>query len=72
MDSTVELKESGASDDSSSSDIAIIGLAGRFPGAGDVEEFWQNLERGVESIQFFSDEELKVRRGVLRIQSEGR
>lgn len=60
MDSTVELKESGASDDSSSSDIAIIGLAGRFPGAGDVEEFWQNLERGVESVQFFSDEELKA------------
>ncbi|MFB2983004.1 type I polyketide synthase [Microseira sp. BLCC-F43] len=38
--------------------IAIIGMAGRFPGAKNVEEFWQNLCNGVESISFFSDEEL--------------
>jgi len=30
--------------------IAIIGLAGRFPGAGDVEQFWQNLVNGIDSI----------------------
>ncbi len=29
--------------------IAIVGLAGRFPGAKNVEEFWQNLQNGVES-----------------------
>ncbi|QDL10795.1 polyketide synthase [Brasilonema octagenarum UFV-E1] len=40
------------------SEIAIIGMAGRFPGAKNVEEFWQNLQSGVESISFFSDEEL--------------
>jgi acyl transferase domain-containing protein/thioesterase domain-containing protein len=40
------------------SDIAIIGLAGRFPGATDSEAFWQNLCDGVESIVFFSEEEL--------------
>ena len=39
-------------------DIAIIGIAGRFPGAGSVDEFWENLVKGVESISFFSDEEL--------------
>jgi len=39
-------------------DIAIIGMAGRFPGAPDLEAFWQNLREGVESITFFSDEEL--------------
>lgn len=40
-------------------DIAIIGMAGRFPGANSVGEFWRNLCSGVESISFFSDEELK-------------
>ncbi len=40
------------------SDIAVIGLAGRFPGAGNVEEFWENLKNGVESIRQFTDEEL--------------
>ncbi|OKH20886.1 polyketide synthase [Hydrococcus rivularis NIES-593] len=40
------------------SEIAIVGLAGRFPGAKNLEEFWQNLQNGVESVSFFSDEEL--------------
>lgn len=38
--------------------IAIIGMAGRFPGAKNIEEFWQNLRSGVESISDFTDEEL--------------
>jgi len=38
--------------------IAIIGMAGRFPGAKNLEEFWQNLANGVESVSFFNDEEL--------------
>jgi amino acid adenylation domain-containing protein/non-ribosomal peptide synthase protein (TIGR01720 family) len=42
----------------SSSDIAIIGMSGRFPGAATIDEFWQNIRDGVESISFFSDEEL--------------
>jgi amino acid adenylation domain-containing protein len=40
-------------------DIAIIGMAGRFPGAKDIDTFWQNLCDGVESIHFFSNEELE-------------
>ena len=38
--------------------IAIVGMAGRFPGAGDVDEFWRNLCAGVEPILFFTDDEL--------------
>jgi amino acid adenylation domain-containing protein len=38
--------------------IAIVGMAGRFPGAGDVEAFWTNLCAGVESIRRFADDEL--------------
>src|SRR5579871_6825462 len=38
--------------------IAIIGMAGRFPGAEDLEQFWRNLQGGVESISFFTPEEL--------------
>ncbi|MCC3418011.1 MAG: acyltransferase domain-containing protein [Microcoleus sp. PH2017_07_MST_O_A] len=38
--------------------IAIVGMAGRFPGAKNVDEFWQNLRDGVESISFFSEQEL--------------
>jgi amino acid adenylation domain-containing protein len=32
--------------------IAVIGLAGRFPGAANVRQLWENLCRGVESITF--------------------
>lgn len=39
-------------------DIAIIGMAGKFPGAGDLDEFWANLRAGTESVIFFADEEL--------------
>jgi acyl transferase domain-containing protein/acyl carrier protein len=38
--------------------IAIIGMSGRFPGAKNLEEFWQNLRDGVESISVFTNEEL--------------
>ncbi|MFG1957644.1 SDR family NAD(P)-dependent oxidoreductase [Nonomuraea sp. NPDC049028] len=40
------------------SNIAIIGMAGRFPGADNVETFWRNISTGVESFTRFSDEEL--------------
>jgi len=40
------------------SSIAIIGIAGRFPGAHDLDAFWKNLREGVESIRRFTREEL--------------
>lgn len=43
--------------------VAIIGMACRFPGAPDVEAFWQLLRSGREGITFFTDEEL-LRAGV--------
>jgi amino acid adenylation domain-containing protein len=39
--------------------IAIIGMAGRFPGAKNIDQFWRNLCAGVESITRFSDAELE-------------
>src|SRR2546430_5715337 len=39
-------------------DIAIVGMAGRFPGARNVDEFWHNLAAGVESITWLSDQEI--------------
>ncbi len=38
--------------------IAIVGMAGRFPGAASIEEFWRNLAGGVESIKPITDDEL--------------
>jgi len=38
--------------------VAIVGLAGRFPGARDVRELWRNLVAGVEGIARFSADEL--------------
>lgn len=40
--------------------IAVIGLACHFPGAGNAEEFWQNLQAGKESVTFFTEEELRA------------
>ncbi|HEU4557571.1 MAG TPA: beta-ketoacyl synthase N-terminal-like domain-containing protein [Longimicrobium sp.] len=37
--------------------VAVIGMAGRFPGAADVEQFWENLRAGVHSITFFDEGE---------------
>lgn len=51
---------STSTDSISELDVAIIGMAGRFPGARNIDEFWQNLINGVESISQFSDEELKA------------
>jgi len=38
--------------------IAVIGMAGRFPGAETLEDYWQNLCEGVESISFSGDDDL--------------
>ncbi|HEX5602710.1 MAG TPA: SDR family NAD(P)-dependent oxidoreductase [Pyrinomonadaceae bacterium] len=46
------------SDTRSGIEIAVIGMAGRFPCAKNLDQFWQNLRDGVESIKFFTDEEL--------------
>jgi acyl transferase domain-containing protein/thioesterase domain-containing protein len=40
-------------------DIAIVGMAARFPGARTPAEYWANLEKGVEWVRSFTDEDLK-------------
>ncbi|MCP4217668.1 MAG: type I polyketide synthase, partial [bacterium] len=46
-------------------EIAIIGMAGTFPGADSVDEFWENIKNGVDSVSTFSAEEL-VEEGIDR------
>nr|WP_295875046.1 beta-ketoacyl synthase N-terminal-like domain-containing protein [uncultured Chitinophaga sp.] len=41
-------------------EIAITGMACRFPGARNWREFWHNLTHGVESVNFLSEEELRL------------
>jgi acyl transferase domain-containing protein/acyl carrier protein len=38
--------------------IAIIGMAGRFPGAPSVKQLSENIRNGVQSLDYFTDEEL--------------
>ncbi|MGD2085176.1 MAG: condensation domain-containing protein [Candidatus Aminicenantes bacterium] len=40
-------------------EIAVIGMAGKFPGAKNIHELWDNLKNGIESIAFFSQQELE-------------
>ena len=44
-------------------EIAVIGMAGRFPGAPSIEDYWQNLKSGRESLVELSDDHLR-RQGV--------
>jgi amino acid adenylation domain-containing protein len=39
--------------------VAVIGMAGRFPGSGNIDEFWDHLKQGNELVTFFKDEELE-------------
>jgi acyl transferase domain-containing protein/thioesterase domain-containing protein/acyl carrier protein len=57
----------GDLDSYSDQDIAIVGMALRFPGATNPEQFWSNLCNGVESVQFYRDEEL-IEAGVTPVQ----
>ena len=46
--------------DVADTDVAVIGMAGRFPRARDVDEFWRNLVQGVECIATLSEEQLRA------------
>jgi amino acid adenylation domain-containing protein len=39
-------------------DVAVIGMAGRFPGANSIDELWELLREGKETVSFFTKEEL--------------
>ena len=38
--------------------IAVIGMACRFPGASNIDEYWKNLLEGKDTIKHFTDEEI--------------
>jgi len=44
--------------DSAQDAIAVVGMSGRFPGAANLDQLWRNLCNSVESISFFTPEEL--------------
>jgi amino acid adenylation domain-containing protein len=56
---------SATKENASDTDIAVIGMALRVPGATSIDTFWENLCNGVESVTFFTDEAL-AKRGVPR------
>ncbi|MFD2035767.1 amino acid adenylation domain-containing protein [Belliella marina] len=41
-------------------DVAVIGMAGRFPGANDIQELWDVLISNQETIKIFDDSELEA------------
>ncbi len=38
--------------------VAIVGFSGRFPGAADLDQFWDNLREGREALENFSTDDL--------------
>jgi acyl transferase domain-containing protein/acyl carrier protein len=40
--------------------VAIIGMAGRFPGARDLDEFWRNIREGAEALEDFAEADLSA------------
>ena len=38
--------------------VAIIGMAGRFPGARTLDDFWRNISTGVESLEVLTEADL--------------
>ncbi len=55
---SAESSYSSESDGLGPNAIAVIGMAGRFPGADSVAQFWENLRAGKESIETLSEETL--------------
>ncbi|HET8839958.1 MAG TPA: type I polyketide synthase, partial [Ktedonobacteraceae bacterium] len=54
-----EEKERGLEEAGNSGNMAIIGMSGRFPGADTLHDYWWNLQHGIESISFFSKQEVE-------------
>lgn len=52
------MKEFQDFDELSVEPIAIVGMSCRFPNADSINSFWENIETGIESLTFFSREEL--------------
>jgi amino acid adenylation domain-containing protein len=57
---STSLNPTAQNNESASSNIAVIGMSGRFPGADSIEDLWQILKDGRETISFFSQDQLDV------------
>ena len=53
------MTDSSAPDDLAGA-VAVVGMAGRFPGARNVNELWRLLREGREATHWASDEELRA------------
>jgi amino acid adenylation domain-containing protein len=54
------VRRRGSPRSATGTDVAIIGMAGRFPGAADLDRFWRHLADGVEGLRRMTDEELRM------------
>ncbi|RWI36994.1 MAG: amino acid adenylation domain-containing protein [Mesorhizobium sp.] len=59
LKNTICLAGSGNEPKQDRNSIAIIGMAGRFPGAENVDQFWNNLVEGIESIADLDEQTLR-------------
>ncbi len=59
-------------DNGAGESIAIIGMAGRFPGAPSISHFWRNLREGRESIRFFGDDDPPMAEPTPRLDPDAR
>ncbi|WP_330478640.1 phosphopantetheine-binding protein [Streptomyces platensis] len=59
-DQAIQAEQAHQLPEARDSDIAVIGLACRFPGASSPEAFWEVLKEGRETLTYFSDEQLRV------------
>jgi phthiocerol/phenolphthiocerol synthesis type-I polyketide synthase E len=61
LDAPTELSDTGTDTGAPTGiEIAIVGMAGRFPGADDVDALWRNVRDGVESVASFTDAQLRA------------
>src|SRR5690606_35207035 len=51
-------RPSNGNNENDNQDIAVIAMSGRFPGANTIEELWEVLKEGRETIKFFKEEDL--------------
>ncbi|HEU4562364.1 MAG TPA: type I polyketide synthase, partial [Longimicrobium sp.] len=56
MDSVESMENEGVL----GTEVAVIGLAGRFPGADSLDEFWEMIAAGREGITTFTDDEMRA------------
>jgi len=47
--------EKPLSNEYTGNELAVIGMAGRFPGAGDIDSYWKNLCQEIDSVTWHTD-----------------